>query len=77
MLIWSCDYHVIQELINPTDKRIFAVAAALNDPERWSLQQLSQLTRIDPWFLSQMNNIITMVMTLRQLDCKVWGRDLH
>ena len=60
-----------QELVNPTDRRIYAVAAALNDPERWSLQQLSQLTRIDPWFLSRMNNIITMTTKLRQLDCKV------
>ena len=60
-----------QELVNPTDRRIYAVAAALNDPERWSLQQLSQLTRIDPWFLSRMNNIITMATKLRQLDCKV------
>ena len=61
----------LQELVNPTDKRIFAVAAALSDPDRWSLRQLNQLTRIDPWFLSRMNNIITMATKLRQLECKV------
>ena len=60
---WS-EGHV-QELINPTDKRIFAVAAALNDTEKWLL---SQLTRIDTWFL---NNIIAMVTTLHQLDGRV------
>ena len=60
-----------QELVNPTDKRIFAVAAALGDPERWSLRQLHQLTRIDPWFLSRMNNIVVMATKLRQLEGKV------
>ena len=57
-----------QELVNPTDKRIFAVAAALGDPERWSLRQLHQLTRIDPWFLSRMNNIVVMATKLCQLE---------
>ncbi|CAI8057001.1 CAD protein [Geodia barretti] len=59
-----------EELVNPTDKRIFAVAAALGDPERWSLRQLHQLTRIDPWFLSRMNNIVVMATKLCQLEGK-------
>ena len=66
----------IQELSNPTDKRIFAVAAALGDPERWSLRKLYQLTRIDPWFLSCMNNIVSMATRLCQLECNVGTLDL-
>ena len=65
-----------QELVCPTDKRIYAVAAALNQPSRWTLTRLSELTRIDSWFLYQMNNIIRMIGRLARVDCKVgvaWG----
>ena len=61
----------IQELTDPTDKRIFAVAAALYDSENYSINSLSALTRIDPWFLSKMKNIIDMIKQLRASDYKV------
>ena len=44
------------ELMNPTDKRIFVVAAALK--AGYTVDKLYQLTRIDPWFLHKMKNII-------------------
>ena len=60
-----------QELANPSDKRIFAVAAALYNSESYTMEHLRSLTRIDPWFLYKMNNIITMVKKLNTVDYKV------
>ncbi len=61
----------MQDLTNPTDKRIFAVAAALYQSDAYSIEKLASLTRIDSWFLSKMNNIIAMVKTLESTDYKV------
>nr|MBE5724567.1 rudimentary [Cucujiformia] len=44
------------ELEQPTDKRMFVVAAALN--EGYSIDKLYELTKIDRWFLRKMRNII-------------------
>ena len=60
-----------QELACPTDKRIYAVAAALDRPSEWGLDQLSRLTRIDRWFLYHMDNIVTMIHKLKKRDSKV------
>ena len=61
-----------QELANPSYKHIFAVAAALYDSAAYSMERLSSLTRIDPWFLWKMNNIITMIKKLSTVDYKVY-----
>lgn len=45
-----------KELSNPTDKRIFAVAAALKSG--YSVDQIHELTKITPWFLYKMKNIV-------------------
>ncbi|KAG8235696.1 hypothetical protein J437_LFUL014040 [Ladona fulva] len=45
-----------EELAQPTDKRIFVLAAALK--AGWSIDRLYELTKIDPWFLHQMQKII-------------------
>ncbi len=58
-------------MTNPTDKRIFAVASALYHSDSYSIKKLASLTRIDLWFLSKMNNIITMTRTLETTDYKV------
>ena len=50
------------ELMNPTDKRIFVVAAALK--AGYTVDKLYQLTRIDPWFLHKMKNIIAFHTSL-------------
>nr|NVI70493.1 rudimentary [Cucujiformia] len=44
------------ELEQPTDKRMFVVAAALR--EGYSIDKLYQLTKIDKWFLQKMKTII-------------------
>lgn len=47
-----------EELTSPTDKRLFAVAQALE--EGYSVEKIHQLTRIDPWFLYKIDSIVTM-----------------
>jgi carbamoyl-phosphate synthase, large subunit len=44
------------ELSNPTDLRIFAVAKALE--EGYSVQKIHDLTKIDPWFITALKNIV-------------------
>jgi carbamoyl-phosphate synthase large subunit/carbamoyl-phosphate synthase small subunit len=45
-----------KELSRPTDKRIFAVADALQNHD-YSVEQLNQMTGIDKWFLYKLKNI--------------------
>ena len=40
-----------KELSQPTDKRIFAIAVALQ--KGYSVEKIHQLTKITPWFLLQ------------------------
>ena len=45
-----------EELANPTDLRIFSIASALE--EGYSIERLHELTKIDPWFLGKLKNIV-------------------
>ncbi|MCQ2213658.1 MAG: carbamoyl-phosphate synthase (glutamine-hydrolyzing) large subunit [Bacteroidaceae bacterium] len=45
-----------EELANPTDLRIFAIAQALE--ENYSVERIEELTKIDPWFIERMKNIV-------------------
>ena len=44
------------ELANPTDLRIFAIAQALE--EGYSIEHIYELTKIDPWFIGKLKNIV-------------------
>ena len=57
------------ELQDPTDKRMFVVAAALKSG--YTVDPLYSLTRIDRWFLSKMKNIIdwTTVLASTKEEC--------
>ena len=44
------------ELANPTDLRIFAIAQALE--EGYSINRIFELTKIDPWFIGKLKNIV-------------------
>ena len=44
------------ELANPTDLRIFAIAQALE--EGYSIERIFELTKIDPWFIGKLKNIV-------------------
>lgn len=44
------------ELANPTDLRIFAIAQALE--EGYTIERIYDLTKIDPWFIERLKNIV-------------------
>jgi carbamoyl-phosphate synthase/aspartate carbamoyltransferase len=46
------------QLKTPTDTRLFAVQAALE--EGWTIDRVHELTKIDKWFLSKLANIAVM-----------------
>ncbi len=45
-----------KELSCPTDLRVFAIAQALE--EGYSIERIHDLTKIDPWFLDRLKNIV-------------------
>lgn len=45
-----------EELIQPTDKRMFVLAAAIK--ANYTIEKLYELTKIDSWFLAKMKKII-------------------
>jgi carbamoyl-phosphate synthase large subunit len=50
------------ELSNPTDLRIFAVAQALE--KGYTVEKIHDLTKIDPWFLNALKNIVDFTKVL-------------
>ncbi|XP_076265993.1 carbamoyl-phosphate synthetase 2, aspartate transcarbamylase, and dihydroorotase rudimentary isoform X2 [Rhynchophorus ferrugineus] len=54
------------ELIEPTDKRMFVIAAALK--RGYSVEKLYELTKIDRWFLQKMKNIIDYSSLMETVD---------
>lgn len=47
-----------EELANPTDRRIFAIAEAFN--KGYSVEDIHQRTKIDHWFLQRLQNIFRL-----------------
>ena len=46
------------ELANPTDLRIFAIAQALE--EGYSIERIYDLTKIDPWFSVKQKSLVSL-----------------
>ncbi|KAF9079113.1 dihydroorotate dehydrogenase, partial [Mortierella sp. AM989] len=56
-------YAVIDdELQNPNDQRVFAIANALH--QGYSVDRIWELTKIDKWFLNKLQNIVHLEKTL-------------
>ena len=55
-----------EELQNPTDLRIFAIAQALEDG--YTVERIEQLTKIDVWFLERLRHIVQLKHELMQYD---------
>jgi len=53
-----------EELSNPTDMRIFAIASALE--AGYTIERIYELTKIDPWFIGKMKNIVDFQDVLRK-----------
>ena len=47
-----------EELANPTDLRVFAIAQALE--EGYTVERIEELTKIDKWFLNCLKNIVDL-----------------
>ncbi|MBE6296070.1 MAG: carbamoyl-phosphate synthase (glutamine-hydrolyzing) large subunit [Bacteroidales bacterium] len=45
-----------EELANPTDMRVFSIASALE--EGYTVERISELTKIDQWFIGKLKNIV-------------------
>ncbi|KAJ8319880.1 hypothetical protein KUTeg_001467 [Tegillarca granosa] len=58
-----------KELQEPTDQRIFVVAAALK--QGYTIDKLYELTKIDKWFLHKFKNITDYYSSLKQFKGKV------
>ncbi|MCQ2119028.1 MAG: carbamoyl-phosphate synthase (glutamine-hydrolyzing) large subunit, partial [Bacteroidales bacterium] len=66
-----CNEHVRfdnldEELSNPTDLRTFAIAQALEDG--YTVEKICDLTKIDPWFISRLKNIVDYKHVLEGYD---------
>jgi carbamoyl-phosphate synthase large subunit len=55
-----------EELANPTDLRIFSIASALE--EGYTIERIYELTKIDPWFLERLKNIVDYKKVLMGYD---------
>ncbi|KAF5319192.1 hypothetical protein D9619_008745 [Psilocybe cf. subviscida] len=56
-----------EELVNPTDKRIFAISTAFH--RGYSVDKVWQMTNIDKWFLNKLYNIFKLENALS--DCAI------
>ena len=54
------------ELANPTDLRIFAIAQALE--EGYTIERIEELTKIDVWFLERLKHIVDLKHELQKFD---------
>ncbi|KAI9152608.1 Carbamoyl-phosphate synthase [Blastocladiella emersonii ATCC 22665] len=50
--------NIDEELVHPTDLRLFAIANALH--QGYSVDRIWELTKIDKWFLHKLNNIVQL-----------------
>ena len=55
-----------KELSHPTDLRIFALAQAME--EGYTIERIHELTKIDPWFLGKLTNIVDYKAKLSAYD---------
>ena len=55
-----------EELANPTDLRVFSIASALE--EGYTIERIHELTKIDPWFLGKLKNIVDYKNVLATYD---------
>ena len=63
-----------RQLVVPTDRRIFGVFRALE--RGWSVDQIHDLTKIDPWFLAQFAEIVELQRSASVVGLRDMSRDL-
>ncbi|MGB9894114.1 MAG: carbamoyl-phosphate synthase large subunit, partial [Candidatus Saccharicenans sp.] len=55
-----------KELNHPTDERIFGLAEAFQ--KAWSVEKVHRLTRIDPWFLYKIKNVVEIAEKIKNFS---------
>ncbi|KAI0300690.1 carbamoyl-phosphate synth [Multifurca ochricompacta] len=63
-----------EELVNPTDKRLFAISTAFH--RGYSVDKIWQMTNIDKWFLTKLRGIFNMEQRLSALNISSISPDL-
>lgn len=58
--------NIDEELSNPTDLRIFAIAQALE--EGYTVERIEELTKIDIWFLERLKHIVDLKHKLQEYN---------
>ena len=62
-----------QELITPGPDRIWYIADAFR--AGWPLSQVHELSRVDPWFLAQIEQLVQVENEIRTLDISSIGKE--
>ena len=70
---FASDERIKSELTIPGPKRLFYLADAIR--KGWSLEKIYELTKIDFWFLDQLNDLINIEKELRNIDFKDLQKD--
>lgn len=52
-----------ENLVNPTDVRLFAIAEAFR--RAWTLREVANYTRVDPWFLAKIKKLVEQERRLK------------
>jgi carbamoyl-phosphate synthase large subunit len=63
-----------RELSVPTDRRMWAVFRALE--RGWTVEELHELTRIDPWFLTQFSQLVELARSAGLGDLRETSADM-
>ena len=70
---FASDERIKSELTIPGPKRLFYLADAIR--KGWSLEKIYELTKIDFWFLDQLNDLINIEKELSNIDFKDLQKD--
>jgi carbamoyl-phosphate synthase large subunit len=63
-----------RQLIVPNDRRMWALFRALD--KGWPIEQIHELTRIDPWFLEQFAELVELRQTAEMIGLRDMSSDL-
>ncbi|MBU2025765.1 MAG: carbamoyl-phosphate synthase large subunit [Patescibacteria group bacterium] len=71
---WSFEFKDLEkEIKNPTPRRIFAIAAALENG--WSPEKIAKISQIDLWFLHKLKNISNLRHSIKNLSRYILTRE--
>jgi carbamoyl-phosphate synthase large subunit len=66
--------NIDEELRNPTDKRVIAIGEAFK--KGYSIDKIHSLSKLDPWFLHKIKNIVDTEIEIQKYDIKNLPKEL-